>query len=117
MGKRTLVVIFVLIGCILYSGAFAQSTERDALKKKIEMAMKRLELRIDKVDKDIAKIADGKSKDQSNEYKAKLEAAKNELAGDLKRLATVKDDEWKDFKEDVDEHLEEAKTDIKPTML
>ena len=81
------------------------------------MAIRRIDMRIDKIDRDLKTMKDEKAKESSNEYKTKLEATRAELADDLKELAAVTGDGWNDYKEGVDEHLDRAKADIKPVML
>ena len=116
MIRKIFLAILLLIGSSVSYSAQAQDANKDALRKKIEMAMKRIELRIDKIDRDQKKM-DDKAKEQSGEYKLKLEATKAELNGDLKKLPTVTKEEWKDFQDEVEEHLDQAKADIKPVML
>jgi len=116
MIRKIFVAILLLIGSSVSYSAQAQDANKDALRKKIEMAMKRIELRIDKIDRD-QKTMDEKAREQSGEYKLKLEAAKAELNEDLKKLPSVSKEDWKDFQEEVEEHLDQAKADIKPVML
>ena len=116
MIRKIFLAILLLIGSSVSYSAQAQDANKDGLRKKIEMAMKRIELRIDKIDRDQKKM-DDKAKEQSGEYKLKLEATKAELNEDLKKLPTVSKEEWKDFQDEVEEHLDQAKADIKPVML
>lgn len=115
--KRSLIVFLLVLGSLAGFTAYAQDMDKEGMKKKIEMAIRRIEFRIDKVDHDLKKMTDDKAKEQSGAYKTKLEAAKAELGEDLKALQTVTKEGWKEFKEHADIHMEEAKTDAKPVML
>jgi hypothetical protein len=118
MNRRIFVFVIILLANLFSLTAFAQADDKEQadLKKKIEMGIRRLDMRIDKVDKDM-KTATAQAKESSKEYKTKLEKSKASLQEDLKKLQSAAKSGWKEFKEDVEEHLNEAKESIKPVML
>ncbi|MBL7719058.1 MAG: hypothetical protein JNL72_09510 [Flavipsychrobacter sp.] len=116
MLRKIFLLLVVLVS--LAPALYAQSeTDKADLKKKIQMSVRRLDMRIDKVVKDMGKMTDEKSKESSGAYKTRLEATKSLLEADLKKLPDVSAGAWKEFKDVAEEHMDNAKDDIKPVML
>lgn len=98
---------------------FAQSdadAEKKSVQRKIELTIRRIDDRIEKIDKDMKKEKDANN-DEPNDFKAKLEASKAELQSDLKEIGNVKKDSWKEFADEVNDHLKNATATLKPVVL
>jgi predicted nucleic acid-binding Zn-ribbon protein len=117
MRSKFIVAIFILLSGLFGTAAHAQDADKDALKKKIVMSIRRIDMRIDKIDKDMKNAKDDNARASANEYKTKLQANKTDLEADLKALPDVKKEGWKDFVDEVEEHLGDAKDSIKPAMM
>jgi len=116
MVKRLFSIIILAVGFIFFT---AQDTdaEKGGLKRKIEMALLRLDMRLEKVDKGVKNTTDQKAIESVSEFRGKLEKSKAALQSDLKELSIVKKEDWKKFKEGVDSHLDNAKESSKPVVL
>lgn len=116
---RKIVTVLVLAVSLFSGTAMAQGNDKEVtdLKKKIEMTIRRLDMRIDKVNEDHSKTKNQDVIDSSNEFKKKMEDNRAALQADLKKLPDVKKENWKDFVEEVTERLDLAKESAKPVVL
>jgi Ni/Co efflux regulator RcnB len=115
---RKLLSAFLLSACLLSFSANAQDDKEKAdLKKKIEMTIRRLDIRIDKVNADHNKTQNQQVQESANDYKKKMESQKAMLQEDLKKLPDVTQAGWKDFVDDANEHMDKAKESAKPVVL
>lgn len=116
---RKLFTIFILAASLFAVEAIAQVDDKEIaeFKKKIEMTIRRLDMRIDKVDADQGKTKNQEVKDSSNEFRKKMEDNRTILRADLERLPKVKKENWKDFVEEVTEHMDAGKESAKPIVL
>ncbi len=118
-GMKKLFTMFVLAASLVSVESIAQADDNEvaAVKKKIEMTIRRLDMRIDKVDADQDKTKSAEVKSSSNEFKKKMEDQRVTLQADLKKLSTVKKENWKTFVDEVNEHVDSAKESAKPVVL
>lgn len=115
---KKLLSTFILAACLLSVSVHAQDDKEKAdLKRKIEMTIKRLDMRIDKVNADKDKTKDQQVTESANEYKKKMEDQRSALQADLKKLPVVPSSEWKNFVDEVGEHMDKAKESAKPVVL
>lgn len=116
--QRKLLSAFIIFTFVFSFSASAQDDKAKAdLKRKIEMTIKRLEMRIDKVNADQGKTKNQQVLQSANDYKRKMEGQKTELLQDLKKLPTVSAQAWKDFADEAGEHMDKAKESAKPVVL
>lgn len=118
-GMKKLFTMLVLAASLVSVESIAQADDNEvaAVKKKIEMTIRRLDMRIDKVDADQDKTKSAEVKSSSNEFKKKMEDQRVTLQADLKKLSTVKKENWKTFVDEVNEHVDSAKESAKPVVL
>ncbi len=116
---RKLFTILILAASLFSVEAIAQADDKEYadFKKKIEMTIRRLDMRIDKVDADQGKTQNQEVKNSSNEFKKKMEDNRNALRADLKRLPDVKKEDWKAFVEEVTKHIDAGKESARPIVL
>ena len=116
---RNLSILFLFAISFLSFKAMAQSDDKELadFKKKIEMTIRRLDMRIDKVNDDHKKTNSAEVIASSNEFKKKMEDQRVILKADLERLPQVKKENWKTFVEEVTEHMKDAKESAKPIVL
>lgn len=116
---RKLFAILILAASLFSVEAIAQADDKEYtdFKKKIEMTIRRLDMRIDKVDADQGKTQNQEVKNSSNEFKKKMEDNRNALQADLKRLPDVKKEDWKAFVEEVTKHIDAGKESARPIVL
>jgi CO dehydrogenase nickel-insertion accessory protein CooC1 len=116
---RKLLSTFIVSASLISFSVMAQETDKEVadLKKKIEMTIRRLDMRIDKVNDDQGKTKNQQVMESANEFKAKMESQRVTLREDLKKLPAVTKQGWKDYAEEVGEHIDKAKESAKPVVL